>query len=88
LPFAVYRGEWRKCGISISDSGDRDGEISVDEKVRRMRAADVGVLSGNYSRAAMGPVRMGLLCLRGGGLEMEIGQGVRRLSLVLGMSRC
>lgn len=84
LPFAVYEREW----ISISVSGDRDGEISVDERVRRMRGVKVGVLIRNYSRAALGPVGTGLLCLRGGGLGMDIGQGVRRSSLGIRMSRC
>jgi hypothetical protein len=88
LPFAVYECEWRKCGISMSDSGDRNGEINVDEKMRRMRGVDVGVLIGNYSRAASRPVGMRLLCLRGGGSGMDMSQGVRRLSLGIRMSRC
>jgi hypothetical protein len=37
----------------------------VLEKVRRMRSVEVGVLIGNYSRAALGPVGDGVALPQG-----------------------
>jgi hypothetical protein len=77
---AVYEREWKgrveKSGIP--------GEVSVLERVERMRGIDIDVLIRNDSRAAMGPVGHGVVLPEEWGLWDGSGGVSRCKEIILG----